>query len=310
MSEKKKILLIGSANMELSMNMYKLPEAGESLTDDGGVAYIPGGKGANAAVAITRLGAQCVFSTKLGADVHGQKLYNYYKELGMDTGYINVDHDHPTGLSIVLKESDGTVRSIVYPGANSHITTESVIEAFNCNPDALYLGFEIPFSLAVAAAKVASAKGIPIFVDAGPASKEHALEALPPLEIFSPNETEAQEYTGILPTTLESSLHAALALYRRVKCKYVVIKQGSKGAFVYDGKHYDTIPAVRTSAKIVDTTAAGDAFGAALMLEYLRSHDIKSAVKYANTAAAITITRKGASSSIPTAEEVDAVFKK
>lgn len=310
MSDKKKILLIGSASMELSMNMYKLPEAGESLTDDGGVAYIPGGKGANAAVAITRLGAQCVFSTKLGADVHGQKLYNYYKELGMDTAYINVDHDHPTGLSVVLKESDGSVRSIVYPGANSHITTESVIEAFNCNPDALYLSFEIPFSLAVAAAKVASAKGIPIFIDAGPANKEHALEALPPVAIFSPNETEAQEYTGILPTTIESSLHAALALYRRVKCKYVVIKQGSKGAFVYDGKHYDTIPAVRTAAKIVDTTAAGDAFTSALMLEYLRTHDIRSAVKYANTAAAITITRKGASSSVPTAEEVDGIVGK
>ena len=82
MSNKRKILLIGSANMDLSMNMYKLPEPGETLIDDGGVAYVPGGKGANAAVALTRLGATCVFSTKLGADVHGQKLYNYYKEMG------------------------------------------------------------------------------------------------------------------------------------------------------------------------------------------------------------------------------------
>jgi ribokinase len=311
MSNKRKILLIGSANMDLSLNMYKLPEAGETLIDDGGVAYVPGGKGANAAVALTKLGANCVFSTKLGADVHGQKLYNYYKEMGMDTSFINVDHDHPTGLAVVLKESDGTNRIVLYPGANSHITTESVIEAFNCNPDALYLSFEIPFSLAVAAAKVASAKGIPIFIDAGPASKEHALESLPPVEIFSPNETETLEYTGINPTGIESSLHAALALYRRVKCKYVVIKQGAKGAFIYDGKHYDTLPAIRTAGKVVDTTAAGDAFTAALTLEYLRNgKDIKAAVTYANTAAAIAITRKGASSSVPTEDEVNALYKK
>ena len=311
MSNKRKILLIGSANMDLSLNMYKLPEAGETLIDDGGVAYVPGGKGANAAVALTKLGANCVFSTKLGADVHGQKLYNYYKEMGMDTSFINVDHDHPTGLAVVLKESDGTNRIVLYPGANSHITTESVIEAFNCNPDALYLSFEIPFSLAVAAAKVASAKGIPIFIDAGPASKEHALEALPPVEVFSPNETETLEYTGINPTGIESSLHAALALYRRVKCKYVVIKQGAKGAFIYDGKHYDTLPAIRTAGKVFDTTAAGDAFTAALTLEYLRNgKDIKAAVTYANTAAAIAITRKGASSSVPTEEEVNALYRK
>ena len=77
MSEKKRILLIGSSNMDLSMNVYKVPAAGETLIDDGGVAYTPGGKGANSAVAISRLGGECVFCTKLGADAHGQRLYNY-----------------------------------------------------------------------------------------------------------------------------------------------------------------------------------------------------------------------------------------
>ena len=87
---KKKILVIGSANLDFSMNLYKLPEAGQTVKDDGGVAYIPGGKGANAAIALSRLGAESVLCAKLGADVHGQKLYNYYKEIGLNTAYIKV----------------------------------------------------------------------------------------------------------------------------------------------------------------------------------------------------------------------------
>lgn len=300
----KRILVIGSSNMDFSMNLSKIPEAGETIIDDGGVAYTPGGKGANATIAFTKLGAECAFATKLGADLHGQKLYKYYNEIGIDTKYIKVDHDHPTGLAVVIREGDGSNRIVVYPGANSHITTEGVMAAFEFNPDAVYIGFEIPFSVALAAAKIAAAKDIPIFMDAAPANKEYDLESLPYVEIFSPNETETFEYTGIMPTTMEASLRAAFALSRRVKCKYIVIKQGARGAFCYDGKRYNTYPAVR-SEKVVDTTAAGDTFTAALTLEYLRTGgDIESAIHYANAAAAIAISRPGAAVSVPTSEEV------
>ena len=309
MSFKKKILLIGSSNMDFSMNVYKIPAAGETIIDDGGVAYTPGGKGANAAVAITKLGGECFFCTKLGADAHGQKLYNYYKDVGINTKYVKVDHDHPTGLAVVIKEGDGNNRIVVYPGANSHITTEAILEAFECEPDAVHIGFEIPFSVALSAAKIAAAKKIPIFIDPAPANKDFELENFPEVEIFSPNETETLEYTGIMPTGMENSLRAALALSRRVKAKYIVIKQGSRGAFLYDGKRYHTFPAIRAD-KTVDTTAAGDAFGAALLLEYLRSGDIRAAIKHGNAAGAITVTRAGASSSIPTAEEVAALAYK
>lgn len=302
---RKKILLVGSANMDFSMNVYRVPEAGETLLDDGGVAYTPGGKGANSAIAFHKLGAECVFCTKLGADAHGQKLYNYYKEMGINTSYIKVDHDHPTGLSVVIKEADGQNRIVVYPGANSNITTEGILEAFDCQPDAVYIGFEIPFSVALSTAKIAAARNIPIFIDPAPANKDFALDNLPPVEVFSPNETETFEYTGIMPTTMETSLRACLAISRRVKCKYIVLKQGQRGAFLYDGKRYSTFPAARVD-KVVDTTAAGDAFTAALTLEYLRCGDIREAVKYANVAGALTVTRPGASTSIPTEEEVRA----
>ena len=302
---KKRILVIGSSNLDFVMNMYKLPEAGETIVDNGGAAYIPGGRGASAAIAFSRLGAESVFCAKLGADIHGQKLYNYYKEIGLNTSYIKVDHDNPTGLCVVMKEGEGRVRRVVYPGANAQLTTEIILEAFECNPDALYLGFEIPYPMVVAAARVASSKGIPIFIDATSASKELDLEQLPPVEIFSPNEQEAQELTGILPTSMETSLRAALAIARKTKAKNVVIKQGARGAFLYDGKRYNTFPAVRAD-KTVDTTAAGDAFTAAMVLEYLRNGgDIKEAIKYGNVAAAITITRAGAGSSIPTEAEIE-----
>ena len=300
----KKILLVGSANMDLSMNMLRVPEPGETLLDDGGVAYLPGGKGANAACAFARLGGHSVFCTKLGADLHGQKLYSYYKDQGIDTSYVKVDHEYPTGLAVVMKESSGENRIILYPGANTMLTAENAQEAFGCAPDALYLGFEIPFAIAVSAARLAAARGIPIFVDAAPASEDQPLESLPPMEIFSPNETETKAYTGIVPFGTEGCLRAALNLCRRVKCKHLVIKLGSRGAFIYDGKHYDMIPAFRAD-KVVDTTAAGDAFTAAMTLRYLENGgDIKDAVRYGSAAGALAVSKKGAGDSVPTREEV------
>lgn len=296
--------------MDLSMNMLRMPEAGETLLDDGGVAYLPGGKGTNAAVSVARLGGQCVFCTKLGADLHGQKLFSYYKETGLDTTYVKVDHENPTGLAVVMKEANGENRIVLYPGANTMLTVENVQEAMNCAPDALYLGFEIPFAVAAGAAKLAASRGIPIFVDAAPADESYPLESLPPLEIFSPNETETKTYTGIVPFGTEGCLRAALNLCRKVKCKHLVIKLGSRGAFIYDGKHYDLIPAFRAE-KVVDTTAAGDAFTAAMTLRYLENGgNIKDAVRYASAAGALTVAKKGAADSVPTKDEVLAFLEK
>ena len=300
----KRVLIIGSSNMDLALNVYKVPEAGETVMDDGGVAYTPGGKGANAAVAFSRLGANVVFATRLGVDAHGRQLYNYYKEEGIDTSFIKVDRDFPTGFSVVMKEGNGQNRIIVYPGANIHISAENMVEAFSSVPDALFLEFEIGFDAALTAARIAASRKVPIFIDAAPADKRFPLESLPFVEIFSPNETETFEFTGVMPNGADSSLKAALILYKRVNCKYVVIKQGERGASIYDGTKFDMIPAERVE-KVVDTTAAGDTFTAAMTLRYLECGDIKEAVRYAVSAAAITVSRAGASSSVPTKEEVE-----
>jgi ribokinase len=291
--------------MDLSLNVYKIPEPGQTLCDDGGIAYVPGGKGANAAVAFSRLGASAALCAKLGADSHGSRLYNYYKESGINTSYIKVDRDYQTGLAVILREPDGQNRIILYPGANNHLTGDNILDGFRFEPDALFTGFEIGFEAALAAARIAASRGIPIFIDAAPANKSYPLESLPEIEIFSPNETETLEYTGINPQGSESALRACIALYKRVKCKHVVIKQGDRGASVYDGKRFYMIPAFRPDG-VVDTTAAGDTFTAAMTLEYLRTGDIRQAVTYGAAAGAIAVSRFGSSNSTPTSDEVAA----
>lgn len=304
MTDKKRILVVGSANMDLSLNVCRMPAAGETVSDDGGVAYVPGGKGANAAVAFAKLGGNTVLCAKLGKDLHGQQLYNYYKELGIDTSFIKVDLANPTGFAVVMKEYGGQNRIILYPGANLGLTTENISAAFSSSPDALFTGFESSFDTALTAAKIAASRGIPIFLDAAVAKKDYPLEELPMLELFSPNETETYEYTGIMPIGADASLRAAIMLYRRVKTKYVVIKQGERGSCIYDGKHFYMVPAMR-SETVVDTTGAGDTYTAALTLEYLRSGDMRHAASYATAAAAIAVSRHGASGAVPSADEVE-----
>ena len=298
-----RILVVGSVNMDLFMNLYKMPEAGETLVEDGGVAYIPGGRGASASTAFIRLGSEAVFSAKLGADLHGQKLYQFLRESGINTSFMKVDSDDPTGLSVVLKEGDGARRTVVYPGANLNLTADNVEEAFSSSPDALYISLESNVQTVISAMRGAVSRDIPIFVDATPASADYPLEKLPECEIFSPNEDETEAFVGIRPVGADASLRAALALYRRVKCKYLVIKQGDRGAFIYDGKHYFMIPSVRVG-KTLDTSAAGDAFGAAMTVSYLTDGDIKNAVKFGIVAGAITVTKKGGLTSIPTEAEI------
>ena len=289
----KKILVVGSSNMDLSMNMYKVPAAGETVIDDGGVAYNPGGKGLNAAVAFKRLGADTVFSTRLGADMHGQKIYTFLKEVGINTSYVKADHTTSTGFAAVLKESDGQNRIIYYPGANITLTRDNISEAFSCQPDAVYINFEVSFDAALAAAKIASSCGIPLFIDAAPADKDHALEALPEIEVFSPNETETYEYTGILPVGADASLRAALALWKRIKAKYIVIKQGARGAFIYDGKHYSMIPSFRAD-KVVDSTAAGDVFTAEKYSEFLTNGKMDDGSEFGYSVEVVSIDRDAA----------------
>ena len=298
----KRILVVSSANMDMVMNVDFVPVGGQTVIDKGTYTYVPGGKGANSAVAFSRLGAKCVFLTKLGMDTNGDTLLDLYKKEGMDVSYIKRDSTVASGLAAILVEKTGQNRIIVFPGANSKIELDTVSEAIASKPDALYMQFEINYDAIIHAANEASKMGIPIFIDAGPANKDFPLESLPEVTVFSPNESETESFTGIAPTNVDKCREAALELLKRVKAKYIVIKLGGRGAYIFDG--VNGIIKAPYDMPVVDTTAAGDAFTAALTLEYLRSGDMLSACDFANAAGSITVSRPGASSSIPNEKEV------
>lgn len=300
---KKRVLVVGSANMDFVMNIGRMPEAGQTVLERRGYGYVPGGKGANAAISLARLGADSVFCARLGNDYHGQRLKALYESNGIDTRFITTDKNAPTGLASIMVEESGQNRIIVYPGANMRLSASDVEDAMTCIPDAVFLQLEIPCEAVIAATEFAGKKNIPVFMDAGPARPDYPLERLGRLEVISPNESETLALTGILPSNVNNCLRAATVLMQKVETKYVVIKLGAKGAYIHDGKYSQLIAA--HDCEVVDTTAAGDAFTSAMTLEYLRSGDITRAVKYATAVGAVVVGRAGASTSLPTADEVD-----
>lgn len=300
---KKRILVVSSANMDFVMNMHAIPSAGQTVIDSGSYRFVPGGKGANSSVAIQRLGGECVFCTRVGNDANGAILKNLYEKEGIDTRFIVHDKRFPTGLAAIMVEDNGVNRIVVYPGANLAITQDDIDHAMLSYPDALFMQLEIDPEAVVYTAGEAARRNIPIFIDAGPANRNFPLARLPHLEVFSPNETETEIFTGISPSSPENCLRAAIALSKIVNAHYYVIKLGGRGAYIYDGLYYHCVPAYDT--KVVDTTAAGDAFTAAFTLEYLRSGDVERAGKYGNIAGAITVSRAGAYTSLPTEIEAE-----
>lgn len=304
---KKRVLVVSSANIDFVQKLTVFPERGETVVETEPYAYVPGGKGANSAIAFARLGADTVFCAKVGKDDNAKKLKKLYGAEGIDTRFVLEDREAPTGLASILVENDGANRIIVYPGANNALSENDVEEAFTSYPDGVFVQFEIPDEAVLAAARFARENNIPLFVDAGPARGDFPLDAIGKAEILSPNETECKILTGITPDSVENCLRACIRLASIVDTKYVVLKLGHRGSFVYDGKYYNIVPAHKVHVE--DTTAAGDVFTAALSYAYLQKGEILEATRFATLAAAISVSRAGASTSIPTLKEVKAFAK-
>ena len=163
------------------------------------------------------------------------ELRRIYSREGIDCRFIVTDPENATGLASIMVEPSGQNRIIVFPGANSAICGEDVESAMLCRPDALFMQLEISPDAIIYAANYAAAHDIPIFIDAGPALPGFPFDKLPRLEVFSPNETETEAYTGISPSNPDACLRAATALSRMVDAHYYVIKLGGRVAYIYDG---------------------------------------------------------------------------
>lgn len=289
--------------MDLNMKVATCPEKGQTIMGDS-YSYVAGGKGANSAVTVAKLGGGSVFCAALGDDANGASLRSYYDSLGIDTSCILTTAGTPTGLATVTVEADGANRITVFSGANAALSAEHAVKCVEkVRPDAVFCHFEIPFETIVAVSRSCDEHGIPLFVDAGPADASYPLGDLAPMFVFSPNETETKIFTGIDPSDPEKTLEAAKKLENTVEARYYVIKLGKRGAAVYDKKSITVIPTY--NVKVVDTTAAGDSFTAAMTLEYMRSGDILRACRFGNAVASLTVSKRGAGDAVPTSEDVE-----
>lgn len=304
----KRILTVSSAYMLIEMGADRIPAAGETLTAHGSVSYGPGGAGANTAIALKRLGAESVFCARIGRDPHGETLYDFYKECGVDVSHLALDRENATGCSVRLTVEGESPRAIKYPGANLLLSESDVDEAFLSCPDALCLQADVGDAALLYAADYAARHDIPIFFDAGPARSSLPLEKLPFLKVFCADEAEIETYTGILPRGADSCLAATMELLHRIKTEYVVIKLHDRGAFVCNGRHFKFHSAY--SVKEVDHGAAGDAFFAALALRLLENgEDIGEAMRYATAVGALTVTERGEAFSIPNGKAVESFLQ-
>ena len=302
-----KILTVSSANMDLNMRVKSTPAKGQTVLGDS-YKYVSGGKGANSATAVAKLGGDSVFCAALGNDANGSTLRSIYESVGIDTDCLLITGDAPTGLATVTVEADGSNSIVVFQGANALLTADHAIaSAKKTKPDAVFCHFEIPYETVAELSHYCKAAGIPMFIDAGPADASLDLGKLAEVFVFSPNETETEIFTGIAPDDDASCLLAAKKLSTLVKAEYYVIKLGARGVGVYDGKELTVIPTY--PVKVVDTTSAGDSFTAAMTLEYMKTKDIIHACRYGNAVASVTVSRMGAGDSIPTLDELDAFIK-
>jgi ribokinase len=298
-----KILMVGSVMMDSIYTVDRAPELGESVL---GVVYgtACGGKGSNAAVAAQRLGAKVTVFGTLGNDGNGETLKKMLSGEGINTKAMRVKEGAKSGSVVILLEKGGKNRLVICPGANMETTPEGLEETFAEEKfDALLLQLEIPLEANIAAVKLAQKQGVITVLDAGPA-QEYPLEKLKGLDILSPNETETKALTGIYPADLETCRSSAKILAERNGCKYVALKLGDRGSYIYGAGVDALVPPFKVVA--LDPTAAGDAFTGALALKYAQTKDILASARYANAVGALSTLKVGAQPSLPTDKEVDA----
>lgn len=291
--------VVGSINMDLILNMKKVPDTGENVLGTN-YGYANGGKGANQATALARLGAKVKMIGKVANDANGNKLLENLESKGIDISGVATDGSQ-TGLAAILLDGDGKNRIVVYEGANAEIDPKQAVKEIGNKTNLLLIQFETAEEVVINAVNHAIKNNITTVIDCGPA-KSFCLEKMQGATILSPNESETKALTGIYPDSDNNILAAAKALKERSKAKYIVLKLGERGCALYDGESLKTFSSYKTN--VGDTTAAGDCFTAALALEYINSGDIEKACDFGNKAGAFAVSRMGAENSMPTIKEI------
>ncbi len=303
-----RIAVVGSVNMDLVVTVPRLPQVGETVLG-GTFGTFPGGKGANQAVAAARLGASVAMIGRVGADAFGRTLRRGLAEEGVDIHHLREDEQAPSGVALITVDRDGRNTIVVASGANMRVVPPDVDAAREviAGSHAVLLQLELPLPVVRHAAEVAAAAGCRVILDPAPAPPQPLPEPLYRLlAVVNPNEVEARALTGVDVADRDGARRAAESLLAR-GCGAAVIKLGERGAYVAADGVREAVPAVPVRA--VDTTAAGDAFAAALAVALAEGRDLVAAVRFATVAAAVSVTRAGAQPSMPRREEVLALAR-
>ena len=298
---KPKIVVVGSSNTDLVVQVPHFPGPGETVLGDGFI-MVNGGKGANQAVAAARLGAQVTFVTCVGQDSFGEAAIKAYLDEGIDTGFIRYDKKSPSGVALILVDPKGENEIAVASGANFALTAAHVQSAEESiqSADCVLLQLETPLPTVETAVALAKKHDVPVILNPAPA-RALPESLLKMIDVLTPNETEA-EMLGLVSdgiSDIEASMH-------RLGIGTVIMTMGGKGALLVEDGEQQQIPAFPTSA--VDTTAAGDAFNGALAVALASRRPIQESVRFANAAGALTASAAGAQSSLPYLEDVEALL--
>lgn len=296
-----KVLVVGSLNMDFAVYMERRPQAGETVMAQG-MKLVPGGKGANQAYALGKLGAKTSMIGAVGDDTFGRQMLDNLERVSVDTAGIRPIAGVETGKAFIEIEDSGQNSISVIAGANASVDEELVRAQENlfAQADAVVMQLEIPVPSVVAAAKLAKKHDKLVVLDPAPARNDLPDELWAQVDITKPNETELALLTGLPTGTEEEVVTAAKALIAK-GVKNVLVTLGGDGTMRVSADQVEKFPAYKVKA--VDTTAAGDCFLAAFMSRFTGSN-FAEAIDFGAKASAIAVTRQGAQTSIPTVEEV------
>lgn len=296
------IAVVGSSNTDMVVKTAHIPNPGETVMG-GEFMMCPGGKGANQAVTIARLGGKISFVTKLGNDIFGEQSKKAFEEVGVNVEFVSFDEEHPSGVALITVDEEGENCIVVAPGANSFLGIEELNEAENCILGAgiILTQLEIPLESVAHVARLAKSHQKKLILNPAPACSLPK-SILDGLYFITPNETEAEILTGIKVTD-EDSWFAVAEHLKSNGVQNVIITLGDKGAFVSSDEFTGLVEAEKV--KVVDTTGAGDIFNGALALGLSQGKGVETSVRFATLVSGLSVSRAGAQASIPSLSELE-----
>ncbi len=296
-----RLVVVGSSNIDMVVKTDAIPKAGETRLG-GEFVMVPGGKGANQAVCAAKLGADVTLVARVGDDVFGGRSLDNFRSVGIDTTHVMRDPDHPSGVALIAVDVHGENAIVVAPGANSPCRCPTWMRqsCYKRMDDAVVPPLEIPQETVDHAIAGPLARQARILNPAP--MRRVSQDILSLVDVLTPNEHEAAALLGGPPFDASEAPAAARELLR-MGVGSVVITLGSEGAYAAGPERAGLVPAVKVKA--VDTTAAGDAFTASLACGLAEGKSLIEAAGFAATVAAISVTRVGAQSSMPSRDDID-----